>query len=66
MDIWEANSIDTAFTAHVCRQTGQVKCNGTTCGDIGPNRYSGIEGDLISGLDFIAGLSDIESYHSYP
>ncbi len=42
MDIWEANSLDTAFTAHVCKQTGQVRCNGTTCGDIGPNRYSGI------------------------
>jgi len=42
LDIWEANSIDTAVTAHVCRTTGQVKCNGTTgCGDIGPNRYVG-------------------------
>jgi len=44
LDIWEANSIDTAYTAHVCKITGQFRCNGTTggCGDIGPNRFKGV------------------------
>jgi hypothetical protein len=42
MDIWEANSMDTAVTAHVCNKTGQVRCNGTACGDIDNNRYVGM------------------------
>ncbi|KAF2013628.1 carbohydrate-binding module family 1 protein [Aaosphaeria arxii CBS 175.79] len=41
MDIWEANSISTAYTPHVCSVNGQVRCSGTDCGD-GDQRYSGI------------------------
>lgn len=41
MDIWEANSISTAFTPHVCSQQGHVRCEGTDCGD-GDERYDGI------------------------
>jgi cellulose 1,4-beta-cellobiosidase len=41
MDIWEANSMATAYTPHVCSQNGLYKCNGTSCGD-GDNRYGGV------------------------
>ncbi|KAF2829396.1 exoglucanase-like protein 1 precursor [Ophiobolus disseminans] len=41
MDIWEANSISTAYTPHPCKGTGLQECTGTTCGD-GDNRYGGI------------------------
>lgn len=41
MDIWEANSISTAFTPHPCQTTGLKACTGTECGD-GDNRYGGV------------------------
>ncbi|KAG7086446.1 hypothetical protein E1B28_002399 [Marasmius oreades] len=43
MDVWEANSISSAYTPHVCRGTsgGQTKCSDTDCGD-GPDRYDGL------------------------
>ncbi|KAK7037523.1 Exoglucanase [Paramarasmius palmivorus] len=43
MDIWEANSISTAYTPHICQglSGGQYRCEGTECGD-GDNRYGGI------------------------
>ncbi|KAF8904034.1 glycosyl hydrolase family 7-domain-containing protein [Mucidula mucida] len=41
MDIWEANSISSAYTPHVCTSTGQTRCSGYDCGD-GDNRYGGI------------------------
>ncbi|KAH8152778.1 uncharacterized protein LAJ45_03003 [Morchella importuna] len=41
MDIWEANSMATAYTPHPCTSTGQTRCSGTECGD-GDNRYGGI------------------------
>jgi len=41
MDIWEANSMATAYTPHVCTVQGQYRCNGTQCGD-GDNRYGGV------------------------
>jgi cellulose 1,4-beta-cellobiosidase len=42
MDIWEANSISTAYTPHPCKGTGLQECtDATTCGD-GDNRYGGI------------------------
>ena len=41
MDIWEANSMAEAYTAHPCTTTGQYRCNGTQCGD-GKNRYGGV------------------------
>jgi len=41
MDIWEANSISTAYTPHPCKGTGITACGSTTeCGD-GDERYSG-------------------------
>lgn len=41
MDIWEANSISTAYTPHPCTSEGQTRCEGTECGD-GDDRYSGL------------------------
>jgi len=42
MDIWEANSISTAYTPHPCKGTGLQECTDeVSCGD-GDNRYSGI------------------------
>ncbi|KIM22435.1 carbohydrate-binding module family 1 protein [Serendipita vermifera MAFF 305830] len=41
MDIWEANSISTAYTPHSCTVDGQYRCSGTECGD-GSERYSGV------------------------
>jgi len=41
MDVWEANSMATAYTPHVCTNTGLLRCNGTQCGD-GSNRYGGV------------------------
>ncbi|KAF2631243.1 glycoside hydrolase family 7 protein [Macroventuria anomochaeta] len=41
MDIWEANSVSTAYTPHPCKGTGLVACTGTDCGD-GDDRYKGI------------------------
>src|SRR5215218_9196487 len=32
MDIWEANSISTAFTPHPCQNAAQHACNGDDCG----------------------------------
>ncbi|KAG9239136.1 glycoside hydrolase [Amylocarpus encephaloides] len=40
MDIWEANSISTAYTPHPCSGSGLVRCEGTDCG-IGA-RYSAL------------------------
>ncbi|KAI0065698.1 cellulase [Artomyces pyxidatus] len=40
MDIWEANSMDTAYTPHPCSVNGQTQCSGTECGD-GDSRYDG-------------------------
>ena len=41
MDIWEANSISTAYTPHPCKGTGLTACTGTDCGD-GDDRYNGV------------------------
>ncbi|KAL4963760.1 putative 1,4-beta-D-glucan-cellobiohydrolyase [Aspergillus stella-maris] len=42
MDIWEANSISTAFTPHPCDVPGQVRCEGDGCGGTySPDRYAG-------------------------
>ncbi|RDW75272.1 glucanase-4 [Coleophoma cylindrospora] len=32
MDIWEANSMASAYTPHPCSVTEQTQCNGTDCG----------------------------------
>ncbi|KAH0610735.1 uncharacterized protein H6S33_011162 [Morchella sextelata] len=39
MDVWEANSISSAFTPHPCSE-GQVRCEGDDCGDT--DRYSSV------------------------
>ncbi|KAH6881934.1 Esterase/lipase/thioesterase [Alternaria rosae] len=42
MDIWEANSISTAYTPHPCKGTGLQECtDAVSCGD-GDNRYGGL------------------------
>lgn len=41
MDLWEANSISTAYTPHPCSSIGPTRCSGTECGD-GDNRYGGL------------------------
>ncbi|QRW14377.1 beta-1,4-D-glucan cellobiohydrolase [Ceratobasidium sp. AG-Ba] len=33
MDIWEANSMATAYTPHPCSVTGQTRCSGSQCSD---------------------------------
>nr|ADB23428.1 CBH [Drepanopeziza brunnea f. sp. 'multigermtubi'] len=40
MDIWEANSVSTAYTPHPCNDPGQTRCTGTDCG-VGA-RYSSV------------------------
>merc|ERR1719414_2904596 len=43
MDIWEANSMANAYTPHPCDITGQLKCEGTDCGDNDKGqRYDGV------------------------
>lgn len=42
MDIWEANSISTAYTAHPCTNNAQHSCKGDACGGAGSSsRYGG-------------------------
>ena len=43
MDIWESNSISTAYTGHVCTVQGQTRCEGTDCGDTDKGqRHNGV------------------------
>mmetsp|Transcript_73466 Transcript_73466/g.143686 ORF Transcript_73466/g.143686 Transcript_73466/m.143686 type:complete len:303 (-) Transcript_73466:352-1260(-) len=46
LDIWEANSVSTAYTPHTCSVVGQTQCEGAECGDIDANnpdsRYQGV------------------------
>jgi cellulose 1,4-beta-cellobiosidase len=41
IDLWEANSISTAFTMHACSENN-IACTGTDCGDNGPDRFKGV------------------------
>ncbi|KAK3331984.1 glycoside hydrolase [Cercophora scortea] len=42
MDIWEANSISTAYTPHPCTTLGQHRCEGDGCGGTySDTRYAG-------------------------
>merc|ERR1712048_1470041 len=41
IDIWEANSISTAFTMHACSENN-IACTGTDCGDNGLDRFLGV------------------------
>lgn len=43
MDIWEANKISSAYTAHPCNMQGQKKCeDAVTCGDSPDHRFDGV------------------------
>jgi len=42
MDIWEANSISTAYTAHSCTTDGHQRCEGDDCGNNDDNRFKGV------------------------
>ena len=43
MDIWESNSISTAYTSHVCTVQGQTRCEGADCGDTDKGqRHTGV------------------------
>ena len=42
MDIWEANSISSAYTPHPCGTVGQERCENDTCGGTyATDRYAG-------------------------
>ena len=41
MDIWEANSISSAYTTHSCAVTEQTRCDGKDCGDNPDHRFDG-------------------------
>ncbi|KAI0851563.1 glycoside hydrolase family 7 protein [Daldinia vernicosa] len=41
MDLWEANSLASAFTAHACSQPGVYECEGDQCGTLGVCDKSG-------------------------
>ncbi|CAI0641642.1 unnamed protein product [Colletotrichum noveboracense] len=42
MDIWEANSVSTAYTPHPCETIGQKSCSGDACGGTySTTRYAG-------------------------
>lgn len=60
MDIWEANSISEAFTAHPCALDGPKKCtNATECGSGSGNRYTGVcDKDGCDLNPFRAGVTD--------
>merc|ERR1711970_1569562 len=43
MDIWESNSVATAYTPHTCDTVGLYRCEGTECGDNwSDERYDGL------------------------
>jgi cellulose 1,4-beta-cellobiosidase len=42
MDLWEANSVSTAYTPHPCKTIGQLSCKGDDCGGTySADRYAG-------------------------
>lgn len=43
MDIWEANSVSTAYTPHACSTIEQTRCDGDSCGGTySADRYAGL------------------------
>jgi len=43
MDIWEANSVSTAYTPHSCSTVSQTSCSGDDCGGTySATRYAGV------------------------
>ncbi|KAE8164624.1 putative 1,4-beta-D-glucan cellobiohydrolase A [Aspergillus tamarii] len=62
MDIWEANSISTAYTPHPCDDTAQTMCEGDTCGGTySADRYGGTCDP--DGCDFNAYRMGNESFY---
>ena len=59
-DIWEANSISSAYTSHPCSHKGQMRCQGTACGDDDKGeRYKGTcDKDGCDLNPFRAGVED--------
>jgi cellulose 1,4-beta-cellobiosidase len=49
-DIWEANTMGMAYTAHACNNSEPLRCEGEQCGDNGPDRMKGVCDK--SGCDF--------------
>jgi len=41
MDLWEANAVSSAYTAHSCAVQKQTRCSGVDCGD-GDDRFKGV------------------------
>jgi cellulose 1,4-beta-cellobiosidase len=60
MDIWEANKMSSAYTAHVCTVNGPTRCSGTQCGD-GDNRYGGVCDK--DGCDFNSYRMGVKSFY---
>ncbi|KAF2499033.1 1,4-beta-D-glucan cellobiohydrolase-like protein, partial [Lophium mytilinum] len=43
MDVWEANSVSTAYTPHSCSTVTQTRCDGDACGGTySATRYAGV------------------------
>jgi len=42
LDMWEANSISTAYTMHACSVSQQTRCEGADCGDNDGHRFDGV------------------------
>ncbi|KAB8076155.1 putative 1,4-beta-D-glucan cellobiohydrolase A [Aspergillus leporis] len=62
MDIWEANSISTAYTPHPCDSTTQTLCEGDACGGTySGDRYAGTCDP--DGCDFNAYRMGNESFY---
>jgi cellulose 1,4-beta-cellobiosidase len=63
MDIWEANSISTAYTPHPCKGQGLTECtDAASCGD-GDSRYTGVCDK--DGCDFNVSTSQTPTAPSY-
>ncbi|KAH6843080.1 glycoside hydrolase [Chaetomium sp. MPI-CAGE-AT-0009] len=62
MDIWEANSISTAYTPHPCTTVGQHRCEGDACGGTySETRYAGTCDP--DGCDFNAYRQGIKDFY---
>ncbi|GAB1315754.1 Exoglucanase 1 [Madurella fahalii] len=62
MDIWEANSISTAYTPHPCTTPGQHRCEGDACGGTySDTRYAGTCDP--DGCDFNAYRQGVQDFY---
>jgi len=61
IDIWEANSISTAYTMHSCQVDEQTRCEGVDCGDNkSDDRFNGVCDK--NGCDIQSGRLSSENY----